>query len=60
VWCQETALWSASRRYACRVDMVGLWNGIPSIIDFKTSTKPKREEWITDYYLQTTAYARAR
>ena len=59
VWCQETAVWSASRRYAGRVDMVGFWHGVPSIIDFKTSTKPKREEWITDYYLQPTAYALA-
>jgi hypothetical protein len=59
VWCQETALWSASRRYAGRVDMVGLWHGVPSIVDYKTSTKPKREEWITDYYLQTAAYALA-
>jgi len=59
VWCQETALWSCTRRYAGSVDMVGLWHGTPAIIDFKTAAKPKREEWITDYWLQTTAYALA-
>jgi len=59
VWCQETALWSASRRYAGRVDLVGVWEGEPAIIDFKTSRKPKQDAWITDYWLQTTAYALA-
>ena len=32
---------------------------MPAIIDFKQSNKPKREEWVTDYYLQLVAYAEA-
>ena len=32
-------------------------DGKPSIIDFKQSNKPKREEYITDYYLQIAAYS---
>ena len=37
--------------------MVGVWNGKPSIVDWKTSKKEKKEEWIDGYYMQATAYA---
>ena len=36
-----------------------MFNGIPSIIDFKTAKKIKRREWIEDYFLQGCAYANA-
>lgn len=45
--------------YAGTTDLVGVYNGVPSIIDFKQTNKPKKTEWITDYCLQTAAYAHA-
>lgn len=45
--------------YAGTADCVGLVNGIPSIIDFKTAKKIKKREWIEDYFLQGCAYANA-
>ena len=41
IWGQEQILWSKRYWYAGRCDMVGIWNGKPSIIDFKTSKKTK-------------------
>ena len=57
VWGQECALYSEHLGVAGRVDLVGVWNGQPSIIDWKTSKKEKKEEWIKGYYMQATAYA---
>lgn len=45
--------------YAGTTDLVGTWNGEPAILDFKQSNKPKRAEWITDYYIQLCLYAEA-
>lgn len=45
--------------YAGTTDCVGLHQGIPAILDFKQSNRPKREEWIDDYKLQLAAYAAA-
>ena len=45
--------------YAGTADCVGLVNGTPSIIDFKTAKRIKRREWIEDYFLQGCAYANA-
>ena len=45
--------------YAGTTDCVGMWNGRPAIIDFKQSNKPKRREWIEDYFAQLCAYAEA-
>ena len=44
-------------RIAGTCDCIAEYNGQLSIIDFKTSRKPKREEWIDDYFMQTFAYA---
>jgi genome maintenance exonuclease 1 len=57
VWGQEQVLWSNKYRYAGRTDMVGIWKGKPTIIDFKTSKKKKNQKQITDYYIQGCAYA---
>lgn len=54
---QETPLWSDDLRAAGRVDCIANWCGVPSIIDFKTSTNSKTVDMIEDYWLQTTAYA---
>ena len=59
VYCQEGTLYSDVLRLAGRVDCIAEFDGIPSIIDFKTASKEKKEEWITSYFLQTTAYSLA-
>lgn len=53
----EACLYSDIMKLAGRVDLIGDWDGELSIIDAKTSTKNKKEEWILDYYLQTTIYS---
>ena len=45
--------------YAGATDMVAVYEGKDSIIDFKQSNKPKRREWIEDYCLQLAGYAMA-
>jgi genome maintenance exonuclease 1 len=45
--------------YAGTTDCVGLHQGTASILDFKQTNRPKREEWIDDYKLQLAAYAEA-
>ena len=45
--------------YAGATDVVGIYDGGESIVDFKQSNKPKRREWIEDYKLQLAAYALA-
>lgn len=45
--------------YAGTTDCVGVWKGKPAILDFKQTNKPKKREWIEDYFLQLTAYAQA-
>lgn len=58
IWGSEVGL-IADGLYAGTSDAVGLFNGVPSIIDFKTAKKIKRKDWITDYFLQGCAYALA-
>ena len=53
----EAMLHSDKIGLAGQVDLIAEFDGVPSVIDFKTSTKPKREDWIEDYFLQTTAYS---
>ena len=45
--------------YAGSTDLVCLHNDKETIVDFKQANRPKREEWIEDYYLQIAAYAMA-
>ena len=45
--------------YAGQTDLVCMHNGVDAIVDFKQSNKPKKKEWIEDYYLQIAAYAMA-
>ena len=45
--------------YAGSTDLVCLHNGQEAIVDFKQSNRPKKEEWVQDYYLQIAAYAMA-
>ena len=57
VYAQEQALYSHQLKVAGRVDLIGIWNGKLSVIDFKTSTKQKNEDYIQNYFMQCTAYA---
>lgn len=54
---QEAPLYSNHLGLAGRVDCIGVFDGRLSIIDFKTSAKPKKKEWIHNYFMQKTAYA---
>jgi genome maintenance exonuclease 1 len=57
IYLQEAALYSDFLGIAGRVDCIAEYNGILSIIDFKTSAEEKKEEYLYDYYVQETAYA---
>lgn len=57
VWGQEQILWSNKYKAAGRTDMVGVWKGKPTIIDFKTSKKKKNIKQVKDYFLQGCFYA---
>ena len=57
VYHQEVPLYSDKLQIAGRVDCVCNWNGEDAIVDFKTSRKIKKRAWITDYFLQGTAYS---
>jgi len=58
VWGQEVTLYYPGL-YAGATDVVGIYDGRESIIDFKQTNKPKRREWIEDYFVQLGAYAMA-
>lgn len=53
----EAPMYSDNLRIAGRCDLIGMWKGERAIIDFKTSGREKRREYITDYFLQCTAYS---
>jgi hypothetical protein len=53
----EQALWSERIGMAGRVDLIAEWDGVLSVIDFKTSKKIKKAEDIQDYFAQCTAYS---
>ena len=57
IYAQEVGLYSKHLKLAGRVDCVAEFNGKLSIIDFKTSLKPKKREWIDNYFMQEAAYA---
>jgi genome maintenance exonuclease 1 len=58
VWGTEVTLYYPGL-YAGQTDVVGVYDGQPAIIDFKQTNKPKRREWITDYFEQLGAYCMA-
>jgi len=58
IWGSECVLYYPDL-YAGQTDLCGIYQERESIIDFKQSNKPKREEYIGDYYLQLAAYATA-
>lgn len=57
IWAVEKYIYSDLLGVAGTSDFVGVWNNIPSIVDWKTSAKIKKESWIEDYFIQSTFYA---
>ena len=58
VWGLESGL-ILDGLYAGTAACIGIYKGLPAIIDFKTAKKLKRKDWIEDYFLQCSAYANA-
>ena len=58
IWGSEVQLYHP-KIYAGTTDLVGMYKGQPAIMDFKQTNKPKKKEWVEDYYLQLVAYALA-
>jgi genome maintenance exonuclease 1 len=56
VWGAEVSLY-VPNTYAGTSDCVGIYKGKPCIMDFKQTNRPKKREWIEDYFLQLAAYA---
>lgn len=54
---QECGLYSDKLGVAGRVDCIAEYNGVLSVIDFKTSSKERNDEWNQNYYIQASAYA---
>ena len=57
IYAQEAGLWSSKYQVAGRVDCIAEYNGIPSIIDFKTSRSERKDDYNLEYYIQASAYA---
>jgi hypothetical protein len=57
IHAQECALYSDEYEIAGRVDCIAEYKGKLSVIDFKTSSKERKDEWNENYYIQASAYA---
>ena len=57
IYAQECSLYSDKYKVAGRVDCIAKYKDVLSIIDFKTSTKERSDEWNENYYIQGSAYA---
>jgi len=57
IYAIEVPLWSKKVGLAGRTDCIGEFDGVPSVIDFKSSNYLKSEDAIQDYFMQATAYA---
>ena len=58
IWGVEATLYYPNK-YAGTTDCIGIYEGKETIVDFKQSNKPKKEEYIEDYFLQLGAYSLA-
>ena len=54
---QEQSMYSPKYKVAGRCDFIGVYKDTLAVVDFKTTTTPKKEEWIEDYFIQCSAYA---
>ena len=57
IFAQDAGLYSVKYKVAGRVDCIARYKGDMSIIDFKTSTKERSDDWNENYYIQGSAYA---
>tara|TARA_Y100000385_G_scaffold250992_1_gene273451 strand:- start:285 stop:1010 length:726 start_codon:yes stop_codon:yes gene_type:complete len=57
IYAQEAGLYSDKYRVAGRVDCIAEYKNTLSIIDFKTSSRERNDDWNENYYIQTAAYA---
>lgn len=57
-WGTEVGLYYPGL-YAGTTDLVGVWKDRQTIMDFKQTNKPKKREWIEDYFMQGAAYGMA-
>ena len=58
IWGSEATVYYPGK-YAGTADCIGVYEGKETILDFKQSNKPKKEEYIEDYFLQIGAYSLA-
>ena len=58
IWGSEVSLYYPDK-YAGTTDFVGVYRGKPAIVDYKQANKPKKRQWIDDYFHQLAAYAAA-
>lgn len=56
VYACETALYTDRFKIAGRNDLMADFDGVPSVIDWKNSDKPKKKDWISNYFLQGFGY----
>lgn len=55
VWAMEQSLYFPGL-YSGTTDLIGVHEDEPAVCDHKQTNKPKKAEWVDDYYLQLTAY----
>ena len=55
VWAMEQSLYFPEL-YSGTTDLVGVYDGEPAVMDHKQTNKPKKLEWVEDYFLQLMAY----
>ena len=55
VWAMEQSLYFPGL-YSGTTDLVGVYDGEPAVMDYKQTNKPKKAEWVEDYYMQLVAY----
>jgi genome maintenance exonuclease 1 len=55
VWAMEQSLYFPGL-FSGTTDLVGVHDGEPAVMDYKQTNKPKKAEWVEDYYLQLVAY----
>ena len=58
VWGVESTLYYP-KKYAGATDLLCILDGKETVVDFKNSSKPRKDEWNHDYYLQLGAYSLA-
>ena len=55
IWAMEQSLYFPGL-FSGTTDLVGVHEGEPAVMDYKQTNKPKKAEWVEDYYLQLVAY----